>query len=257
MRTIGHLVARRTLSSGADYPVEPDASSAASYFWAAAAIRGGRVVVDGLGPTPFRATRVRRRSRAGWVRTGRVRAADSIEATARAAEGHRDRHDRHGPTRCRRSPRWPPFAASPTRVTGVGFIRRKETDRIAVAGDGTAAVGVDAAEEARRPRRASRRTRPRGAIVHTYDDHRMAMSCALVGLRIPGVRIADPALRRQDLPDVTGRALDAMRATAGRAAWSVDSPRGGNPRACDLAIDGPAGSGSSTVGPRSRRAGSA
>ena len=31
------------------------------------------------------------------------------------------------------------------------------------------------------------------ALVQTYDDHRMAMSFAVLGLRAPGVRIADPA----------------------------------------------------------------
>ena len=36
----------------ADYPVEPDASSA-SYLWAAAAITGGRVAVPGFGATPL------------------------------------------------------------------------------------------------------------------------------------------------------------------------------------------------------------
>jgi 3-phosphoshikimate 1-carboxyvinyltransferase len=39
------------------------------------------------------------------------------------------------------------------------------------------------------------------ATVHTYDDHRMAMAFALIGLRAPGVRIADPACVAKTFPD--------------------------------------------------------
>jgi len=40
-----------------------------------------------------------------------------------------------------------------------------------------------------------------GATVETYDDHRMAMSMSLVGLRVPGVRIADPGCVAKTYPD--------------------------------------------------------
>ncbi len=38
------------------------------------------------------------------------------------------------------------------------------------------------------------------AVVQTYDDHRMAMSFALIGLRSPGVAIADPACTAKTYP---------------------------------------------------------
>jgi 3-phosphoshikimate 1-carboxyvinyltransferase len=44
-----------------------------------------------------------------------------------------------------------------------------------------------------------------GAIVQTYDDHRMAMSLALVGLRVPGVHVADPACVGKTFPDYWDR----------------------------------------------------
>ena len=41
----------------------------------------------------------------------------------------------------------------------------------------------------------------RPAVVETYDDHRMAMSLALVGLRQPGVKISDPGCTAKTYPE--------------------------------------------------------
>ena len=40
----------------------------------------------------------------------------------------------------------------------------------------------------------------RGACFETYDDHRMAMSLALLGLRVPGIEIADPGCVAKTYP---------------------------------------------------------
>ena len=40
----------------------------------------------------------------------------------------------------------------------------------------------------------------RGAKIETYDDHRMAMSLALVGLVVPGVVILNPACTAKTYP---------------------------------------------------------
>ena len=37
-------------------------------------------------------------------------------------------------------------------------------------------------------------------MIHTYDDHRMAMSFALIGLRAAGVEIADPGCVAKTYP---------------------------------------------------------
>jgi len=54
----------------------------------------------------------------------------------------------------------------------------------------------------------------RAATLATYDDHRMAMSLALAGLRVPGVRIEDPACVGKTFPEYWER-LAAVTATAG------------------------------------------
>jgi 3-phosphoshikimate 1-carboxyvinyltransferase len=91
-----------------------------------------------------------------------------------------------------------PFADSPTTITGIGFIRRKETDRIAATVAELRRCGIDA-EELDDGLRIHPGT-PRPATVQTYDDHRMAMSFALLGLRVPGIRIADPGCVAKTFP---------------------------------------------------------
>ena len=51
----------------------------------------------------------------------------------------------------------------------------------------------------------------RPATLATYDDHRMAMSLALAGLRVPGLRVADPGCVGKTFPDYWER-LDAITA---------------------------------------------
>jgi len=183
------------------YTVEPDAS-AASYFFAAAAICGGTVRVPGLG----------RRSRQGdlgfvdvLARMGaEVDQTDDITAVTGAAPLHgvevdmADLSDTASTLAVVAA-----FASSPTRVTGIGFIRAKESDRVGEVVRELRRLGVDADEEADgfvvRP--GPFRPGPfRPARVRTYDDHRMAMSFALVGLRVPGVEIEDPACVAKTFP---------------------------------------------------------
>jgi 3-phosphoshikimate 1-carboxyvinyltransferase len=92
-----------------------------------------------------------------------------------------------------------PFASSPTRVSGIGFIRRKETNRVRAVVTELVRMGIDAEEEADgfivRP------GMPRPADVHTYDDHRMAMSFAITGLMARGIRILDPGCVSKTFPN--------------------------------------------------------
>ena len=91
-----------------------------------------------------------------------------------------------------------PFAEGPTRVTGIGFIRRKETNRVAAVVAELRRMGVRADEEDDGfivyP------GVPRPADVETYDDHRMAMSFAITGLAASGIRIRNPACVSKTFP---------------------------------------------------------
>lgn len=176
--------------------VEPDAS-AASYFFGAAAITGGEVTVAGL----------RRDSIQGDVRLAHVLSEMGCSLVA----GRTGLTLRGGPLRgvdvdmnamsdcvmtlaavaC--------FAEGPTVIRNVAHIRHKETDRIAALATELRRLGASVEEQPD-----GLRIVPgplRGAEVETYDDHRMAMSLALVGLRVPGVRIRNPGCVAKTYPD--------------------------------------------------------
>jgi 3-phosphoshikimate 1-carboxyvinyltransferase len=94
------------------------------------------------------------------------------------------------------------FARGVTRIRNVAHIRHKETDRIAALATELRKLGARVDEFADglvidppQP------DRLHGAKIHTYNDHRMAMSFALAGLLIPGVTILDPGCVKKTYPD--------------------------------------------------------
>lgn len=182
---------------GRVYSVEPDASGA-SYFLAAAAVTGGRVRVLGLGK--------------GSVQ-GDLGLVGVLERMGCAVSWEDDWVEVRGPTRLRgvdvdmgpmsdvaqTVAAIAPFATEPVRIRGIGHSRLKETDRVAaVAAELRRLGGVvrelpDGWEIDPSPLH--------GAVVETYDDHRMAMSFAVTGLRVPGLRIANPSCVAKTFPD--------------------------------------------------------
>ena len=179
------------------YAIEPDAS-AASYFLAAAAITGGRISVEGLGTSSIQ---------------GDVRFADLLEQMGAKVE--REPHrltvtgtgELHGidvdmadiSDTAQTLAAVAVFADSPTVVRGIGFIRGKETDRIAAIVTELQRAGIEATVDADGFTIVPGPLRP--TRFHTYDDHRMAMSLALIGLRQPGIEIEDPACVSKTYPN--------------------------------------------------------
>jgi 3-phosphoshikimate 1-carboxyvinyltransferase len=178
------------------YRIEPDAS-AASYFLAAAAIRGGRVRVEGLGTDSLQGD-VAFADALELMGVHVERTATSLEVRGGGALHGVDVDFADISDTAQTLAVVAPFADSPTTITGIGFIRRKETDRIAATVAELRRCGIDA-EELDDGLRIHPGT-PRPATVQTYDDHRMAMSFALLGLRVPGIRIADPGCVAKTFP---------------------------------------------------------
>ena len=102
------------------------------------------------------------------------------------------------------------FASSPTRIRGAAHLRFKETDRLRAVAREIARLGGSCRETSDGLKITPRPLR--GATIRTYDDHRMAMAFALAGLRVPGVRIADPACVRKSFPDYFARLFPLLRA---------------------------------------------
>jgi len=94
------------------------------------------------------------------------------------------------------------LADSPSRFTGVAHIRLQETDRLAALATGLNALGGDVREL---PDGVEVRPRPlRGGVLESYDDHRVAMAWAVLGLAVDGVQVVDVATTRKTVPDFVG-----------------------------------------------------
>lgn len=178
------------------YDVEPDAS-AASYAFAAAAICGGSVTVAGLGTTSVQGD-------VGFVDVLEQmgceveRTPDRITVTGTGSLRGVDVDLRDLSDTSQTVAAVAVFADGPTRIRGIGFVRGKESDRIGDVVTELRRCGIDAEEtdDGYLVRPGS----PRPAVVHTYDDHRMAMAFALLGLRTPGIEIADPGCVAKTFP---------------------------------------------------------
>ena len=182
--------------TGRAYAVEPDAS-AASYLFAAAAITGSTITVEGLGTESIQGDlafvdllehmgcTVVREPDSTTVTGGPLRGidvdmnaiSDTVMTLAVVAL----------------------FASGITRIRNVGHIRHKETDRIAALAIELRKLGATVEEQSD-----GLILFPPATItparVATYDDHRMAMSFALAGLKAPGVTILDPACVAKTYP---------------------------------------------------------
>lgn len=189
-----------------EYAVEPDAT-AASYFWAAAAVTGGEVTVEGISTGNVRGDiafvsgglqgdvafidcleqmgcEVRRESNSITVIGRPLRGidvdmngiSDTVQTLAVVAL----------------------FATGETTIRNVAHVRHKETDRIAALATELRKLGAHVVD---RDDGLTIRPGPlRPAAIDTYNDHRMAMSFANVGLRIPGVRINNPSCVEKTYP---------------------------------------------------------
>jgi 3-phosphoshikimate 1-carboxyvinyltransferase len=179
------------------YTVEPDAS-AASYPLAAAAICGGRVKVLGL-TADARQGDVAFADVLAAMGATLTRDADGTEISAVAGTLAGGTFDlRHFSDTAQTLAVVAAFARQVVAVTGIGFIRRKETDRITAVATELSRCGIDVRVDA--DGWTITPGRPRPAVLQTYDDHRMAMSLALLGLAAPGIAIADPGCVAKTFP---------------------------------------------------------
>ena len=83
-----------------------------------------------------------------------------------------------------------PFAASPTRISGIGHIRFQECDRMSAIITELGKMGIRC--ESTESEITIYPGDPGASLVETYDDHRMAMGFSLVGLRAEEIQISNP-----------------------------------------------------------------
>ncbi|QUG77949.1 3-phosphoshikimate 1-carboxyvinyltransferase [Erwinia sp. E602] len=180
-----------------DYLVEGDASSA-SYFLAAAAIKGGTVKVTGIG----------RNSIQGDIRFADVleKMGASIEwgddfiACTRGELNAVDLDMNHIPDAAMTIATAALFATGTTVMRNIYNWRVKETDRLAAMATELRKVGAEV-EEGHDYIRITPPASIAFAEIATYDDHRMAMCFSLVALSATPVTILDPKCTAKTFPD--------------------------------------------------------
>lgn len=198
------------------YPVEADAM-AAGYFWAAAAVTGGRVRTPGVGRDSVQGDRRLADVLATMGCTVRW-AADAVEvegpAAGRLRGGTFDLNDM--PDQAQTLAVVGLFADEPVRIENVWNLRIKETDRLNALARELARLGADVVEgeDAIEVRPLVPGSIRLPVAIDTYGDHRMAMAFAVAGLRLPGVALRDPGCVAKTYP---GFFQD----------WAALAPRGG------------------------------
>lgn len=172
---------------GCNYLIEPDAS-AASYFWGAAAICGGTIKVTGLnknsiqGDVGFATCLSRMGCKVLFEDDGISVTGPATRALELVMSDISDTVQTMAAVAL--------FLPGTTTIRGVAHNRVKETDRI---GNLAAELRKLGARVDELPDGLAIHPRPlQAAEIETYDDHRMAMSLSLVGLKQPGVVIMNP-----------------------------------------------------------------
>ena len=178
------------------YRVESDWSSA-SYFLAAGAVTGGEVTLTDINPHSVQGDAqftsvlekmgclIEKKSHSLHIKGNPLRgisinmnnmpdAVQTLAVTALFAEGE-------------------------TVIQGIGNLRIKETDRISALANELSRLGAEV--ETGEDFLIIRPGDYKGAEIETYNDHRMAMSFAVAGLKIPGTRIKNPKCVEKSFPD--------------------------------------------------------
>lgn len=182
---------------GGAFAIEADASTT-TYFLALAAATGGRVAVDNIGTS---------------TRQPDLRFVDVLEKMGCVVERSLDRIAVSGPAQLKGGftidmkpmsdatltlAALAPFADGPIAMEGVAHIRKHESDRIRVMADALSRLGVGVEE--RPDGLVVQPGRPRFAELDTHDDHRVAMSLAVLGAAAEGVKLTDPGCVSKTCP---------------------------------------------------------
>lgn len=183
---------------GRDYLIEGDASSA-TYFWGLAALLGQEMMVTNipassvqgdlrfLGVLERMGCQVSRHPALVVSGPSQLRPLGEVDLNAL-------------PDAAMTVAVLAAFCPGVTRIRNVANLRVKETDRIHALTTELRRIGADVEELPDGLHIAGDPARLHGADIATYDDHRMAMCFGMAGVRLPGIRIQDPACVSKTYP---------------------------------------------------------
>ncbi len=193
---VSYIVNNKDRYVGETFSIEGDASSA-TYFFAAAAITGGTVKINNL-PHDSLQGDIKFLSLLDEMGCTIRRHETAIEVRGRTLKGIEvDMND---------IPDCVPalaivaaFADGETTITNVAHLRYKETDRLTAIATELSKLGTKV--ELRKDGLTIIPKKLHGAVIETYHDHRIAMSFAVAGLRIPGIEIINPSCVTKSFPN--------------------------------------------------------
>ncbi|MBN8247805.1 MAG: 3-phosphoshikimate 1-carboxyvinyltransferase [Verrucomicrobia bacterium] len=195
-------------AEGGEFRIEPDASSG-SYFWAAGALLDRDVTVR------------------GWPASGWQIDAEFPRFLRLPSEVSRERDLGDS---ILTAIAMAPLAPSAVRFTDLGRLRVQECERVLAMRTGLERCGARVLESGD-----TLTVTPgplRGAVIETYGDHRIAMSFATLGLKVPGIRIQNPSCVRKTFPNFFQKLADPS--PAGLGAGIRDVVTGGLLSGADL-----------------------
>ncbi len=193
-----YIPGNQSYLSPGEYLIEGDASSA-SYFFAGAAVAGGKVLVKGLGKYSVQ---------------GDTQFLDAIEMMGASVTKHNDRIEvastgklkgvdldlNHIPDAALTLAAIAIFADSPTTIRNIYNWRVKETDRMHAMSEGLKRLGarVTTTEDTIKIEPPEK---IQSATINPYGDHRIAMSFSLAALSDASITIQDPECTRKTFPN--------------------------------------------------------
>jgi 3-phosphoshikimate 1-carboxyvinyltransferase len=196
---------------GGKFQIEPDASSG-SYFWGAGWLFATREFFEALktavdDPNPVSAFNNREKSRvsvANWPNSGWQLDADFTIYIQAEKASHpliiSRSHDLADSIMT--AVVLAPFARSGGRsikFTDLGRLRVQETERVVALRTELTKCGAKVVEEG--DTLTVYPSKLHGAEIETYNDHRMAMCFAILGLKVPGIKIKNPACVKKTFPN--------------------------------------------------------
>ncbi len=193
---------------GSTFQVETD-SSAAAFYQAAAAVTGGKVELNGFGD------QLQGDAYFTWL-LKEMGCSIQIDGHKRVIQGGplkaiqvslRDTPDLVPPLVA-----VAPFAEGTTSIGDVEHLKYKESDRLQVLCSGLQQLGVPHQQKGNTLEiTGSSDGSYQGAILDPADDHRMAMAFAILGLRVPEVKVASPGCVAKSDPQFFTRLFQLLR----------------------------------------------
>ncbi|MBI5475908.1 MAG: 3-phosphoshikimate 1-carboxyvinyltransferase [Ignavibacteriales bacterium] len=180
---------------GHEFIIESDASSA-TYFLGAAAITKGKIIIENISAESLQ---------------GDIRFLKVLSEMGCAVTTHDDSIEIHGSELhgididMNEMPDCVPtlavvagFAKGSTAIRNISHLRFKETDRIAALEKELTKIGVKT--ESSKDDLFIHPQKLHSAVINTYNDHRIAMSFAIAGLKLEGLKIENPGCVKKSFP---------------------------------------------------------